>query len=54
MICWRPGVKTPKGKRVAEELESYRVRKEVEFGIHLTGERRAAVARQLKEHLKIG
>jgi len=28
--------------------------KEVEFGIHLTGERRAAVARQLKEHLKIG
>jgi uncharacterized membrane protein len=27
--------------------------KEVEFGIHLSGERRAAVARRLKEHLKI-
>jgi uncharacterized membrane protein len=27
--------------------------KEVEFGIHLTGEQRAALARRLKEHLKI-
>lgn len=27
--------------------------KEVAFGVHLTGEQRAAVARQLKEHLKI-
>lgn len=27
--------------------------KEVAFGIHLTGEQRAAVARKLKEHLKI-
>jgi uncharacterized membrane protein len=27
--------------------------KEVEFGIHLTGEQRAAVARRLKEHLRI-
>jgi uncharacterized membrane protein len=27
--------------------------KEVEFGVHLSSERRAAVARRLKEHLKI-
>ena len=27
--------------------------KEVAFGVHLTGEQRAAVARRLKEHLKI-
>jgi uncharacterized membrane protein len=27
--------------------------KEVEFGIHLTGEQRAALARRLKEHLRI-
>lgn len=27
--------------------------KEVAFGLHLTGEQRAAVARRLKEHLKI-
>ena len=30
-----------------------RKEKEVAFGIHLTGEQRAAVARRLKEHLKI-
>jgi len=28
-------------------------KKEVAFGIHLTGEQRAAVARRLNEHLKI-
>ena len=27
--------------------------KEVTFGVHLTGEQRAVIARRLKEHLKI-
>jgi uncharacterized membrane protein len=28
--------------------------KEVEFGVHLTGKQRAAMARRLKEHLTLG
>jgi uncharacterized membrane protein len=44
-------IETRGGERGRLSLRSHG--KEVAFGVHLSGEQRAAVARRLKEHLKI-